>query len=244
MELSLIIPTYNEAENLPRLVSALFALPLPDLRLLIVDDHSPDGTGQIAEALARRYIGRLAVIHRPAKLGLGTAYLQAFRVALEQGCQAVGQMDADFSHDPARLPALLAALADADLVIGSRYVPGGSVDVRWPFWRKALSAFGNWYARTILGVSVRDLTGGYRLWRAEAVRLLLQHDIRSTGYAYQVETAYLAVRHGLRIREVPIYFADRKWGKSKMSLRIQVEAALRVWQIKWRYRQVVPQKPG
>jgi len=245
LKTTLIVPTYNEAENLPRLVSALFALPLPELRLIVVDDNSPDGTGRIADALCEQHPGRMSVIHRPAKLGLGTAYLTAFRVALEKGAEAVGQMDADFSHDPAKLPELISALQQgADLVIGSRYVPGGAVDARWPLWRKRLSAFGNWYARTILDLPVRDATGGYRLWRADAVRLLLQHDIRSTGYAYQVETAYLAVRHGLRIVEVPIYFADRKWGKSKMSLRIQIEAALRVWQVRWRYRHVGPQTPG
>jgi len=181
------------------------------------------------------------VLHRPAKLGLGTAYLTAFRRALQEGATVVGQMDADFSHDPAKVPELYAALEQADVVIGSRYVPGGAVDERWPLWRKGLSAFGNWYARTILNLPIRDATGGFRLWRADAVRCLLRHDIRSTGYAYQVETAYLAVRYALRIVEVPIYFADRKWGKSKMSLRIQIEAALRVWQVRWRYRHVRPQ---
>lgn len=244
MSIVLIVPTYNEAENLPRLVPALLSLPLPDLQLMVVDDNSPDGTGQIADALAAKYPGRMSVLHRPAKLGLGTAYLTAFGQALAQGAQAVGQMDADFSHNPARVPDLVAALAQADVVIGSRYVPGGSVDKRWPLWRKGLSAFGNAYARTILQLPIRDVTGGFRLWRASAVRLLLQHDIRSTGYAYQVETAYLAYRYGLRIREIPIYFADRKWGQSKMSLRIQLEAALRVWQVKWRYRHVQAEKTG
>lgn len=231
-----MLPTYNEAENLPRLVSALFALDLP-LRVLVVDDNSPDGTGEIAEALKARHPGRLEVLHRTRKGGLGTAYLAGFRRALAWGAEAVGEMDADFSHPPERLPVMWRTLQEGyDLVIGSRYVPGGGVDERWPFWRKALSAFGNFYARTILNLPIRDLTGGYRLYRRQALERLPLARVRSTGYVFQVELAYLAHLLGLRVAEVPIYFADRRWGESKMTLRIQIEAAFRVWQLRRVYR--------
>lgn len=228
MRLTLVIPTYNEAENLPLLAETLFALPLPDLRLLVVDDASPDGTGQIAEGLNERWPGRVRVLHRPGKLGLGTAYIQGFRLAMEEA-DAVGQMDADFSHPPAKLVELVTALETCDLAIGSRYVPGGSLDERWPFWRRWLSGFGNAYARVILGLPVRDATGGFRLWRREALERLPLERVRSNGYVFQVEMAYLAYLHGLCIREIPIHFADRRWGQSKMNLRIQIEAAYRVW---------------
>ncbi len=239
MQITVIIPTYNEAENLPRLASALFMLPL-DLRLLVVDDASPDGTGQLAEELSRQHQGRISVLHRPGKLGLRSAYLQGFQRALSDGAEAVAQMDADFSHDPQALTAMADCLGSHDLVLGSRYVPGGKVDERWPWWRKRLSAFGNFYARTILGVPLRDMTTGYRLWRREALFGLPLERIRSNGYVFLVEMAYIAYRLGYRIGEVPIYFADRRWGQSKMSLRIQIEAALRVWQVKWSYRDLNP----
>ncbi len=234
--LTIIIPTYNEAENLPRLVSALFRTPIEGLHLLIVDDNSPDGTGDLAEDLARRQAGRIQVLHRSGKLGLGTAYIQGFRHALQQGAQVIGQMDADFSHPVEKLPELLDALQTCDVVVGSRYVPGGRLDERWPLWRKALSAFGNAYARTILGLPVRDATGGFRLWKRAALERLPLERVRSNGYAFQVETIYLACKLGCTCREVPIYFADRRWGTSKMSFAIQKEAAIRVWQIKWEYR--------
>jgi dolichol-phosphate mannosyltransferase len=230
------LPTYNEAENLPGLVSALFALPL-SLNLLIVDDNSPDGTGQVAERLAAAHPGRIAVLHRPGKMGLRTAYLEGIRWALAQGAEAIAQMDADFSHEPARLVEMSAALeSGADVALGSRYVPGGSVDERWPLWRKSLSAFGNWYARTILNFDLRDITTGYRLWRADTLRGMPLERIRSNGYIFLVEMAYMAYCLGYQFAQVPIYFADRRWGKSKMSLRIQAEAALRVWQVRWNYR--------
>ena len=237
MRITVIVPTYNEAENLPRLVSALFRLPL-DLSLLIVDDNSPDGTGDIADELAKEYEGRLRVLHREGKLGLRSAYLQGFRLALDGGADAVGQMDADFSHDPAKLPEMAEALETSDVVLGSRYVSGGSVDERWPLWRKALSAFGNAYARAILGFPLRDVTTGYRLWRRETLLGMPLERIRANGYIFLVEMAYLAYALGYRFAEVPIYFADRKWGKSKMSFKIQVEAALRVWQVRWEYRDI------
>ena len=235
MQITVIIPTYNEAENLPRLVSALFALPL-DLDLLIVDDNSPDGTGAVANELAAQADGRIAVLHRAGKQGLRSAYLDGMRIALELGADAIGQMDADFSHDPAKLPEMAEALKDSDVALGSRYVTGGSVDERWPLWRKWLSAFGNAYARSILGFPLRDVTTGYRLWRRETLLGMPLERIRANGYIFLVEMAYMAYALGYRFAEVPIYFADRKWGKSKMSFRIQAEAAFRVWQVRWEYR--------
>lgn len=235
MRVTVTIPTYNEAENLPGLVSALFALPL-DLHLLVVDDASPDGTGRVAEELADSFPGRMRVVHRAGKFGLRSAYLDAFRLALRDGTEAVAQMDADFSHNPSALPRMVECLQDCDVVFGSRYIAGGAVDERWPFWRKALSAWGNFYARTILGLPLRDVTTGYRLWRAEALQAMPLERIGASGYVFLVEMAYLAHCLGYRIAEFPIYFTDRRWGKSKMSFGIQAEAALRVWQLRWRYR--------
>jgi dolichol-phosphate mannosyltransferase len=229
-----VIPTYNEAENLPQLVSALFALPV-DLRVLVVDDNSPDGTGKIADDLAARD-SHLTVLHRKRKLGLRSAYLEGFQAVLGEGAESVLQMDADFSHDPAKIPAMVEMLKSNDFVLGSRYVQGGSVDQKWPLWRKALSAFGNFYARTILHLPLRDVTTGFRLWRREALLGMPLARIQSNGYLFLVEIAYLAHCLEYRIGEVPIYFADRRWGKSKMSFGIQVEAALRVWQVWWKYR--------
>jgi dolichol-phosphate mannosyltransferase len=236
VQITVVIPTYNEAENLPKLFSALFSLPLEQLRVLIVDDHSPDGTGQLAENLAQEYPGRVSVLHRPGKMGLGTAYITGFQHALKQGAQAIGQMDADFSHPPELLIRLYETLQSCDVAMGSRYVPGGAVDERWPLWRKGLSAFGNFYARTILNLPVRDATGGYRLWRRETLLGMPLGRVRSNGYAFQVEMAFLAYRLGFTFDEVPFYFADRRWGHSKMSYKIQVEAAWRVWQMRSEYR--------
>jgi dolichol-phosphate mannosyltransferase len=236
VQLTVVIPTFNEAENLPGLVSALFGLPIPELGLLVVDDHSPDGTGEIAEQLSQAHPGRLVVTHRAGKLGLGSAYIFGFSQALEAGAQAVAQMDADFSHPPDKLVDLMQALRSCDVAMGSRYVPGGSVDKNWPLWRRSLSAFGNWYARLILGLPIRDVTGGFRVWRRETLLGMPLERVRSNGYAFQVEMAYLAARLGYRFKEVPFYFADRRWGHSKMSARIQREAALRVWQMRFEYR--------
>lgn len=238
MQLTVVIPTYNEAENLPKLVSDLFALSLPDLHLVVVDDNSPDGTGALADELALASGGCLSVLHRPSKLGLGTAYVNGFRQALEAGAEAVAQMDADFSHPPELLLKLLDALESCDVAMGSRYIPGGAVDERWPLWRKGLSSFGNMYARTILRLPVRDATGGYRMWRRDALLGIPLERVRSNGYAFQVETAYIAYRLGYTFREVPFYFADRRWGHSKMSFRIQREAAVRVWQMLFEYRRL------
>ena len=238
MQLTVIIPTYNEAENLPKLVSVLFALPVQGLKILVVDDNSPDGTGELAEELVRASAGRMAVLHRAGKLGLGSAYIQGFRSALEAGAEAIGQMDADFSHPPEKIPVILEALNTCDIAIGSRYVPGGSVDVDWPAWRKGLSAFANFYARTILSMPLRDVTGGFRFYRREALGAMPLDCIRTNGYAFQVETAYVAYLLGFTFKEIPIYFADRRWGTSKMSFSIQREAARRVWQMLYEHRRL------
>jgi dolichol-phosphate mannosyltransferase len=232
----LVIPTYNEAENLPQLVSALFLLGIPNFHVLVADDNSPDGTGRLADQLSKAHPGKLTVLHRPAKEGLGRAYLHGFGVALEHGADAIAQMDADFSHPLEKIPELIAALQTHDIALGSRYVEGGSLDDNWPPWRKALSGFGNFYARTILQLPVRDVTGGFRLFRRDTLLGMPLHRVRSNGYVFQVEMLYLAHLCGYRITEIPIHFSDRKWGESKMSFKIQREAAVRVWQVKWAYR--------
>jgi dolichol-phosphate mannosyltransferase len=233
LKITVVTPTYNEAENLPKVVSALFTLPL-DLKILVVDDNSPDGTGKIADQLAHAD-ARVSVLHRAGKLGLRTAYIDGFKLALQDGADAVVQMDADFSHDPAALVDMLRLLDKNDVVLGSRYAPGGSVDRNWPRWRKSLSAFGNFYARTILGMRLRDVTTGYRLWRRETLEGMPLERVGSNGYIFLVEMIYLAHCLQYRIGESPIYFADRRWGKSKMSFKIQLEAALRIWQVMWSY---------
>src|SRR5512139_3275687 len=235
MSITIVLPTYNEAENLPKLVSALLSLPL-DLSVLVVDDHSPDGTGKLADELSHGYPGRVFVLHRPGKQGLRSAYMEGFQKAFDTGAESVVQMDADFSHDPAVLTEMAHCIASCDVVIGSRYVKGGSLDERWPAWRKFLSAFGNFYARTILAFPLRDVTTGYRMWRREALQNMPLDRIRSSGYIFLVEMAYVAHLMGYKITETPIYFADRRWGKSKMSLKIQLEAAVRIWDVWWHYR--------
>jgi dolichol-phosphate mannosyltransferase len=236
MDLHVIIPTFNEAENLKELVSRLFLLPIPGLNILVIDDNSPDGTGEIADDLSHDHPGHLSVLHRPGKMGLGSAYITGFHHALEAGADSIVQMDADFSHPPEKLIELLAALVTTDAALGSRYVPGGMVDERWPYWRKSLSAFGNIYAKTILRLPVQDATGGFRAWRRETLLGMPLERVRSNGYAFQVEMAYIAYRLGYSFVEVPFYFADRQWGNSKMSFSIQIEAALRVWQMLYEYR--------
>jgi len=233
---TLVIPTYNERENVPALFEEIFNLDLPELHILIVDDNSPDGTGQLVEEQKKNYHGRVDVLHRAGKQGLGTAYIQGFQKAMAEGAQIVGQMDADFSHPVKMIPTMLAALHEVDVAIGSRYISGGSLDENWPFWRKGLSKFGNFYARTILGLPIKDVTGGFRFWRSAALSSLPLERVRSNGYVFQVEMAFLSQRLGLTFREIPIYFADRRWGTSKMSLRIQLEAAYRVWLLKGMYR--------
>lgn len=238
MNITIVIPTYNEAENLPKLLPALLELPLPDMSILIVDDNSPDGSANLAERIGRDYPGRLKVHKRAGKLGLGTAYVEGYQIALAAGAKYVVQMDADFSHPVEKILEMHAMLKDEDLdvVLGSRYIPGGGVDVNWPLWRKSLSRFGSFYARTILRLKVRDVTGGFRLWRGGSLKKIPLERVISNGYTFQVEMIYLAHKLKLKIGETPFYFADRKWGQSKMSFGIQVEAAMRVWQLLWRYR--------
>lgn len=238
MKITAIIPTYNEAENLPDLVSALFLVPL-DLKVLIVDDNSPDGTGDLADRLSKENPGRINVIHRPGKSGLRTAYLTGFKQALSENVDAIVQLDADLSHDPSCLLSMAERLSKYQVVLGSRYMTGGSLDERWSIWRKALSAWGNFYARTILDIPVRDVTTGYRMWRAEVLRAMPLERVQSNGYVFLVEMVYLAHRLGYQLGEIPIYFADRRHGRSKMSFKIQVEAALRIWQLLWIYRDLL-----
>ncbi len=236
MSTIIVIPTYNERENLPTLVEKIRALPLSDVELLIVDDNSPDGTGTLADEYAAKKNGRVHVLHRSGKLGLGTAYVAGFSKALELGAERVVQMDADLSHPPEKLVELIETGSDYDLVIGSRYVLGGSLDRDWPAWRKALSGFGNFYARTLLGLKVRDVTAGFRLWRREALQRIPLQRIRSNGYMFQVEMTYLANKLGFSFKEIPIYFAERRFGESKIDLSIQIEAAVSVWKLPFRYR--------
>jgi dolichol-phosphate mannosyltransferase len=235
MRIVIVLPTYNEAENLSKLVSALLSLPL-DLGVLIVDDHSPDGTGDIADELSKLHVGKVVVLHRKGKRGLRSAYIDGFRKAFDLGANAIVQMDADFSHDPAVLTEMARCITSSDVVIGSRYTKGGSLDERWPAWRKFLSAFGNLYARTILSFPLHDVTTGYRMWRHEVLQNMPLDRIRSNGYIFLVEMAYVAYLMEYKITEVPIHFADRRWGKSKMSLKIQLEAAVRIWDVWWHYR--------
>jgi len=235
MRITIVLPTYNEAENLPRLVSALLSLPL-EITALVVDDNSPDGTGAIAEDLVTQYPGKVDVLHRTGQLGLRSAYMDGFQKAFDLGAEAVVQMDADFSHDPSVLVEMVRQIASNDVVIGSRYIEGGSLDENWPAWRKGLSAFGNFYARTILRSPLHDMTTGFRMWRRDALSNLPLDRIRSSGYIFLVEMAYVAYLMGYKIHETPIHFADRRWGKSKMSLKIQLEAALRIWDVRFHYQ--------
>lgn len=237
-----IVPTYNERENLPLLVEALWRQPIENLQLLVVDDNSPDGTGQLADELALKYPGRVAVLHRQEKAGLGPAYRAGFRAALAKGADYIIQMDCDFSHNPDYLPALIAAADEgADIVLGSRYAKGGSVDHDWPIYRKLLSGFANLvYVRSILRVPFNDSTGGFRLWRASAIVGIDLDRLRSNGYVSQVEMAYIAHKLGYKTIEVPIYFPERQRGTSKMDMKIQLEAAVRVWQIWSRHHRLNP----
>jgi dolichol-phosphate mannosyltransferase len=223
-----VLPTYNEAENLEPLVRRVTeALAGVEHRILVVDDSSPDGTGALADRLAGD-LSTVEVMHRPAKSGLGSAYVAGFEQALAAGAAHVFEMDSDFSHDPADLPRLLAAVQNgADLALGSRYAPGGRIE-NWGPLRRLVSRGGCWYARTVLGVEVRDLTGGLKCFRAEALRALEPRSVRARGYAFQVELTYRALRRGMRVVEVPIVFRERERGESKMSTAIALEA---VWQV-------------
>jgi dolichol-phosphate mannosyltransferase len=222
----LVLPTYNEAENIEAFVAAVRDKLPASARVLIVDDNSPDGTGRIADRLAAEH-DNVEVLHRPHKEGLGPAYIAGFRRALAGGADLVLEMDSDFSHDPAYLPRLLEAAGRADLVLGSRYVPGGGVS-DWGALRQAISRGGSAYARFVLGVGVRDLTGGFKCFRREVLEAIDLDTIEARGYAFQVEMTYRAIRAGFRVVEVPIVFRDRQAGASKMDRRIVAEAIWRV----------------
>jgi len=237
----IVIPTYNEKENLPIMLEALFALNLDNLHILVVDDNSPDGTGKIADDFAARN-PKVTVLHRQEKNGLGQAYIAGFKQALKTDADYIIQMDCDFSHQPKYIPDLIKAIENNDLVLGSRFAKGGSVDENWSAYRKLLTWFANRvYTPTILGIPVRDATGGYRIWRRNTLIGLDLNRIRSSGYVFQVEMAYVACRLGFRVAEIPIYFPDRELGESKMDIRIQIEAAMRVWQVRQRHHNLTPQ---
>jgi dolichol-phosphate mannosyltransferase len=236
---TVVLPTYDEAANLPVIVAGLFALPLPNLRILVADDNSPDGTGDVGDQLAERYgADKMTIVHRPGKQGLGRAYVDGMTRAIAAGAEFVVQMDSDLSHAPKYLPQMLGTLlsSDADVVIGSRYVAGASLASEWSWRRRALSGFANTYVRALLRLGIRDVTAGFKIWRSSALETIDVASIRSNGYSFQVEMNYRSVRHGLKIVELPIHFAERRDGESKMNLRVQLESALMPFQLRRRAR--------
>ena len=243
-KITVVIPTYNEAANLPAMAAALMLLPIPQLQLMIVDDNSPDGTGAVADQLATQYNvsdvvrPRLLVLHRAGKGGLGTAYVAGMQQALADGADYVLQMDADFSHSPDYIPQMLGVMlaTDADVIIGSRYVPGGTLDEGWGTWRQWVSWWANFYSRMILNLRIRDMTAGFKLWKRAALLGIGLDRIRSNGYSFQVEMAYLCEKLGYHLIEIPIHFEDRRIGQSKLDIPVKIESAWRTWQIRWRYR--------
>ena len=260
MNVWIVLPTYNEADNLEVMVETLLdkldwspARPgdsgtledqdgpaaggnsTPQISILVVDDNSPDGTGDLAESIVEARAGRVQVLHRAGKLGLGSAYIAGFSLALERGADVIFEMDADFSHSPEYLPQMLRLLEDHDVVVGSRWAPGGKLDEHWPLWRYLLSKYANLYARWVTGLKVHDPTAGFKAYRASALRALPLDRVRSDGYAFQIEVAMACHRHGLDVAELPIYFEERVRGTSKMSWKIIAEATWRVWQIRSRW---------
>ncbi len=231
MSVLVVTPTYNERENLPDLVRAVLAH--PDTRVMVVDDQSPDGTGAIADGLATEYPGRVIVVHRTGKRGLGRSYVEGLQLALREGDELICQMDADWSHDPKYLPEMVRGAADHDVVIGSRYLRGVSV-VNWPLRRIVLSAFANRYIRAITGLQARDCTSGYRCWRRDMLAQLPLDRVVSDGYAFLVEMLYEAHRRGARIGEVPIIFVERRLGVSKLSGSVLVESGVTPWSLRLR----------
>ena len=223
-----VVPTFNERANLPLLVSSL--MQHPNVRVMVVDDQSPDGTGDVAEALAREHAGRIEVIHRTERRGLGRSYIDGIDKAVREPVDVICQMDADLSHDPAHLPDLVAAADRADVVIGSRYIPGGQI-VNWPLRRRLLSRFANVYIRAVTRLSARDCTSGYRCWRREALAALPLGRFVSDGYSFIVEMLYVASRRGYHIAEVPITFVERRHGTSKLSRAVLIESAITPWRL-------------
>ena len=223
-----IVPTFNERDNLPLLVDAL--MKYPDVNVLVVDDASPDGTGEVADTLARRHAGRIAVLHRTDRPGLGRSYIAGIRWAIARPVDVICQMDADLSHDPRHLGDLIAATSHADVVLGSRYIPGGGI-VNWPMRRRFLSRFANTYVRVITRMPTHDCTSGYRCWRRAMLASLPLDRFTSDGYSFLVEMLYVAYGLGARIAEVPITFVERRQGESKMSTRVMLESALTPWRL-------------
>ncbi|MFC9687646.1 polyprenol monophosphomannose synthase [Kribbella sp. NPDC056951] len=229
----IVVPTYNERENLPVLAGLLSDLNLPGLELLVVDDNSPDGTGDVADELAKESPDKVGVLHRTTKDGLGRAYIAGITRALNEGADIVIQMDADLSHPASVIPLMVETLrtTDAGLVIGSRYVEGGSAAAEWGWHRRALSAWANFYVNALLRLHVKDATAGFKAWKADTLRWIDVGSIESNGYSFQVEMNYRTVKRGLRIAEVPIHFEERTEGVSKMSLRVQLESAMMPWKL-------------
>jgi dolichol-phosphate mannosyltransferase len=223
-----VVPTYNERENLPLLVDGL--LQHPNVRILIVDDKSPDGTGELADTLARRHQGRIQVLNRTANRGLGRSYVDGLKLAIQEPVDVVCQMDADLSHDPAQLPRLIEGTSRGDVVIGARYIPGGQV-VNWPKRRQLLSRFANFYVRSITRIEAHDCTSGYRCWKRSALASLPLDRFISDGYSFLVEMLYVAVRRGYGVVEVPITFVERRLGESKLSRSVILESAVTPWRL-------------
>ena len=226
-----IVPTYNEIENVPTLLKNIFSLNIPGLDVLIIDDNSPDGTAGLIKELMKNE-ERLFLLERPGKMGLGTAYITGFRYALEKGYDYIFEMDADMSHDPRELPNFLKAIESADVVIGSRYVKGVNV-INWPLSRLMLSVFASKYTRFVTGLPLNDCTAGYKCFRREVLEAIPLAEVRSNGYSFQIEMNFKAWKRGFRIVEIPIIFYDRTVGKSKMSRKIMIEAALMVWKLRF-----------
>ena len=237
-----VIPTYNEADNVRPMTQALLDLGIPSLEVLFVDDASPDGTGVVLDQLVTRHPGRVHAIHRTGERGLGVSYIDGFRWALAHEPDVVVQMDCDFSHSPSYIPRFLETIRTCDVVVGSRYVEGGKTDEDWGWGRWFLSWWANSiYTRLILGCEVKDATAGFKCWRRETLEGIDLSAIRSQGYVFQVEMAYVTERLGYRVVEVPIHFEDRRVGESKMTMPVKIEAALRVWEVRWRHHGLRPE---
>lgn len=228
----IVIPTYNEKDNIEKIISKVFDLQIEGINILVVDDNSPDGTGEIVESI-KRVNPKVDILHRQEKEGLGKAYIAGFREALGRGAELIFEMDADLSHDPKYIPAILEAAKENDLVLGSRYVKGGGV-ANWNIARRLISRFGNIYARLVLGVSYKDLTGGFKCYKRKVLETIDLDGLNSLGYNFQIETTYEAHRAGFRIKEVPIIFTERVEGKSKFNLKIMVEGFFKVLTIRFK----------
>ncbi|OGQ04858.1 MAG: hypothetical protein A3F82_10235 [Deltaproteobacteria bacterium RIFCSPLOWO2_12_FULL_44_12] len=227
----IVLPTYNERENLERLIPTLFSLRIPNLQVLVVDDSSPDGTKQFVINLQPRYPA-LSILNRPKKEGLGRAYVAGFKEVLGQGADCIVQMDSDFSHDPQDVPRLIEGLKDTDLAIGSRYTKGGGTK-NWPFHRIALSKWGNIYARFVTGAPIADLTAGFKAWKSRCLKAIQLETVNANGYGFQIEATFRTWKSAFRIKEVPIMFTERRIGQSKMNRKIIAEALWLVWKLRF-----------